>query len=191
MKLVGSINHWRADPSGWIGSAIMLGFAGIAAWRWQGSGLLFYALTFLRDVAAGWFLLTRRKDLIERRFGAADLLAYVSSALPLLYFSPSVGSSSITLLASNILAIFGFAIATVALFELGPSFGVSPANRGRVTTGIYSYFKHPMYAGYVLAELGLVLVNSQNSVIFLASLGLYGLRTLHEQKALSVDSTRR
>lgn len=186
MKLAGSINHWRADPSGWIGSVIMLGFAGIAAWRWQGSGLLFYALTFLRDVAAGWFLITRRKDLIGRRFGSPDVLAYVSSALPLLYFSPSVGSSASALLASNILAIFGFAIATVALFELGPAFGVSPANRGAVKSGVYGFVQHPMYAGYVLSELGLCFVNPWNVPLLATSIILYSMRGRLESAALEL-----
>ncbi|HAZ11547.1 MAG: hypothetical protein A2X86_22485 [Bdellovibrionales bacterium GWA2_49_15] len=180
MKLVGPINHWRTDPSGWIGSVVMLGFAGIAAWRWQNSGLLFYALTFLREIAAGWFLLTRRKNLAQQRFGAGAVFAYVSSALPLMYLSPSAGSSSNALLASNVVAIFGFAIATVALFELGAAFGVSPANRGAVKSGVYSFVQHPMYVGYVLAELGLCIVNPWNVSILAASIILYALRSYLE-----------
>jgi protein-S-isoprenylcysteine O-methyltransferase Ste14 len=187
MKLAGSINHWRADPSGWIGSVIMLGFAGTAAWRWQGSGLLFYALTFLRDLAAGWFLLTRREALVEQRFGAADVLAYASSALPLLYFSPSVASSASALLASNVLAILGFAIATVALFELGPSFGVSPANRGPVKSGVYGLVQHPMYAGYVFSELGLCFVNPWNVTLLATSMVLYSLRGRLESAVLKTS----
>ena len=190
MKLVGPINHWRTDPSGWIGSVVMLGFAGIAAWRWQSSGLLFYALTFLRDLAAGWFLLARRRDMAKVQFGLGDMLAYVSSALPLLYFSPSVGSSANTLLASNVMAIFGFTIVTVALFELGPSFGVSPANRGAVKSGVYALVQHPMYIGYVVSELGLCILNLWNMVFLATSIVLYLMRGCLEGAVLRlrVDS---
>jgi protein-S-isoprenylcysteine O-methyltransferase Ste14 len=184
MKLFGPINHWRADPSGWIGSVIMFGFAGIAAWRWQSSGLLFYALTFLRDIAAGWFLLTRRNDLIERRFGSPNVLAYVSSALPLLYFGSMAALPLTMLLISNVLAVLGFGLATVALFELGPAFGVSPANRGTIKSGVYGLVRHPMYVGYVLSELGLGIANPLNMPLLATSILLYVLRGRLESAVL-------
>jgi len=185
MKLVGPINHWRADPSGWIGSVIMLGFAGIAAWRWHGSGLLFYALTFLRDFAAAWFLLVRKKDVARLTFGCGDILAYMSSALPLFYLGTRAGTSATALLFSDVLVTIGFVIATIALFELGETFGVSPANRGRVGSGIYAIYRHPMYLGYILAEVGLCFLDPRNVVILVLSAALYLVRTLLEDRTLN------
>jgi hypothetical protein len=78
------INSFRSDSAGWIGTGVMAAFTAIALWRWSNSGLLFFALAALRDVAAVWFLLTRKPDQVRRKFGAVDVLAYVSSALPLM-----------------------------------------------------------------------------------------------------------
>jgi len=87
MKALSHFNHWRADPAGWVGSVIMFIFAVIAAFKWQSTGLVFYALVILRDVAASWFLLTRKQASQKMAFGFQDVLAYVSSAMPLVYFS--------------------------------------------------------------------------------------------------------
>lgn len=191
MRITLPINSWRVDPTGLIGAFIMLGFAAIAGWRWYDSGLIFYALTFLRDVAASWFLLTRNADSARRKFGLADLLAYISSATPLMYLSPKEDLSVSLLATSNCFAIVGFAISTIALFELGRSFGVSPANRGKVSSGVYKLFPHPMYFGYGIAEIGMVLLNPINMLIFLASSTLYYSRAKQEDKILSPSLTFR
>ncbi len=183
MKNAIPINDWRTDLTGRIGAVIMLGFAAIAGWRWFDSGLIFYALVFFRDVAAVWFLLTRNATSTRRQFGVTDILAYTSCAMPLLYFAVANTTANI-LLISNILAIAGFTLSTLALFELGNSFGVSPANRGTVRTGVYKLFRHPMYVGYVVAEFGMVLLNPWNGIIFLLACGFYLTRAKLENKFL-------
>lgn len=188
MKLIGPINHWRADPSGWIGSVIMLIFSGIAAWRWHYSGLVFYVLTFLRDIAAAWFLLSRREDSAERNFGRDDVLAYLSSAMPFVYLGRQLDTSMSAIVISDSLAVLGFGLATVALFELGSAFGVSPANRGRIQSGVYRYFRHPMYFGYFVAELGLCFLNPSNLGILPFSSLLYLYRAKCESAALASRS---
>ncbi|HLE12703.1 MAG TPA: isoprenylcysteine carboxylmethyltransferase family protein [Bacteriovoracaceae bacterium] len=110
-----------------------------------------------------------------------DLLAYISSALPLLYL-PAESASSFAALASTLLAIAGFTISTLALLDLGTSFGVAPANRGIVRSGLYRYLRHPMYAGYVIAEVGFVLLNPVNAVILAASFFFYILRAKLENR---------
>jgi len=161
----------------------MLGFSGWAAYRWINTGLLFFALTLFRDVAAAYFLLVRHPDKSVRQFGMADVLAYVSSAMPFVYFSG--GQNPVELVAAfNGLAIIGFALATVALFELGGSFGVSPANRGMVRTGIYKFVRHPMYLGYAIAESGFLLFGPKNLGFFIMSATLYFLRARAESKIL-------
>lgn len=184
MKLIGSINHWRADSSGWIGSATMLLFSGIAAFRWQSTGILFFGLLFFRDIAAAWFLISRNPSLTNRKFGWIDLLAYVSSATGFMYFGDSHPLFAQAVLVANILSIVGFSIATIALFEIGTSFGVSPANRGFINTGIYRAIRHPMYAGYVVAEIGFILLNPVNLIVFIFSLILYVGRAKLENQML-------
>lgn len=178
------INTFRSDPTGWIGSGVMLAFGAVALWRWSQSGLLFFALTALRDCGAAWLLLIRnpRNQSEDRR--AISALAYASSALPLFYLGPTVTTSTPVEMAAAILTIVGFAMATVALFELGPSFGISPANRGVVRSGLYRRLNHPMYVGYALAEMGFVLLNPFNLAVFVLSLGLYYQRGKSEKHLL-------
>jgi len=137
-----------------------------------------------RDVLAAGFLLTRRPSVGAKVTGTRGrglaMLAYVSSAIPLFYFGP-VGEVSPGLrLASDFLIIGGYALATLALIELGRSFGVSPANRGWVASGVYRWTSHPMYVGYAMAELGLVFLNQWNAGIFVISSGLYFFRATVE-----------
>lgn len=183
MKLIGSINHYRTDSSGWIGSGVMFIFALIAGYRWHTSGLIFFGLLIVRDLAAAWFLITRKTNLEKTNSRMIETLAYVSNAWPFIYLislSPLPNAAFF----SSILAILGFTISTLALFDLGSSFGVSPANRGAVRTGLYRYIRHPVYSGYMISEFGFVLLNPINLLVWVISGGLYFARTKVEDRVL-------
>lgn len=193
--MLGRINSFRADPTAYMGAVVMLGFSAWAGWRWFHTGLLFFLLLLVRDVVAAWFLVTRRPNMAEMSVGRAEWLAYLSCALPLFYFAPTHSHGFAVSLLAGLLPIAGFTLATVALFDLGESFGISPANRGRIGSGIYQKLSHPMYLGYVVAELGLVLLNPVNVVIWCTSIALYYSRALRELAVLDprvgAESTKR
>lgn len=176
-----SINSFRADPSGWIGSIVMLGFAGYALYRWHLSGFIFFLLLVLRDIVAAWFLLTRNPSSLEESSRFSGVLAYVSSGWAFLYLSADQREATASLIASC-LSIAGFLLSTLALFDLGKSFGVSPANRGVVRSGVYSYLRHPMYVGYVISEAGFIVLNPWNGILWAISVILYALRAIIENK---------
>lgn len=178
--VLGRINNFRTDPTGHVGALVMLGFAVWAGWRWMHTGLLFFLLLLLRDVAAVWFLVTRRPSRTRRTSWWPDAIAYLSSSLPLLYMAPTSTHGLAVGLVANLLPVVGFALSTIALLDLGESFGVAPANRGRVTSGIYRFLRHPMYTGYAIAELGLVLLQPWNFGIYVLSVGLYWRRARME-----------
>ncbi len=182
-KLIGKINNYKVDSSGWIGSVIMFIFALIAAYRWHTSGLIFFALLVVRDLTASWFLISRKPRKEKNDSRLSEVLAYVSSSCPFIYLN-SMHSLPQAGLVSSILAIIGFAISTLALFDLGGSFGVSPANRGVVRTGLYRYVRHPMYSGYAISELGFVFLNPVNLIIYCISIVFYLLRAKLESKIL-------
>ncbi|HXH75385.1 MAG TPA: isoprenylcysteine carboxylmethyltransferase family protein [Bacteriovoracaceae bacterium] len=177
-------NNYRSDSSGKIGAVIMLIFSIYAAYRWNATGFLFFALLFLRDVIAVWFLLTRNPDKKQNEFGLVSILSYVSAAFPFFYLGSSWRISTQIYMILNIFSILGFGLAALALLDLGKSFGVSPANRGKVTSGVYRYFNHPMYIGYAVAEFGLILLNPINAIIYCLSMSLYFYRAKVEEKTL-------
>lgn len=160
----------------------MVGFGVVAFYRWQQTQLIFFLLLVLRDFAAGYFFF-RRQPAHSRGSRTLTVLAYASSAMPLLYFGSTVSSKAL-FLASDLLAIVGFLIVVLATVELGTSIGISPANRGLVRSGIYRYIKHPMYLGYVVSEFGLVILNPLNAVFMVLSTSLYVIRAATENKVL-------
>lgn len=171
------------DNGKYLGSIMMFGFGAIALYRWHQTQLIFFLLLVLRDFAAGYFFLKRTPA--EKKSGKAmSGLAYISSAMPLLYLSPTAADKEL-LFTSDIMAILGFLIVALATIEIGTSIGISPAKREYVQTGIYKRIKHPMYTGYVVSELGLCLINPLNVVIAGFSLSLYKLRAQNEQKIIT------
>lgn len=177
-------SNYRSDSSGKLGAVIMLVFAVYAGYRWSATGFIFFALLFLRDIVAAWFLLKRNPDKKHNEFGLVSILSYVSAAFPFFYLGASGQISTQAYLIFNIFSILGFGLAALALLDLGKSFGVSPANRGKVTSGVYRYLNHPMYIGYAIAEFGLILLNPMNAIIYCLSMSLYFYRAKVEEKTL-------
>lgn len=167
---------------------MMFGFGVLAFFRWQQTHLIFFLLLVLRDLAAGYFFLKRKPSSVKSNF-AVSMAAYISAALPLMYFQASEPVKSL-MLASDLLAILGFLLVVLATLELGTSIGITPANRGLVRSGIYARIKHPMYLGYVISEAGMVLLNPVNAAFFIISISLYIFRAKSENRILSFDYDR-
>lgn len=76
------------------------------------------------------------------------------------------------------LSICGTVIVGISCIDLGRSFGVSPALRPYIQSGIYRYLKHPMYLGHLLMELGILIAEPswRNGSIVALSWLLYRYR---------------
>lgn len=89
--------------------------------------------------------------------------------------------------------ICGIAWQLFAKLSLGRSFGLLPANRGVVSTGAYRFMRHPIYAGYLLSEIGFLLANF--STRNLLAIGIWMLlqigRISLEERVLSEDADYR
>jgi protein-S-isoprenylcysteine O-methyltransferase Ste14 len=172
--------------SGRIGAFLMFGFGVLAVWRWLQTDMLFFMLFALRDFLAAGFMF-RRREAVAKGSISHQCIAYLSSALPLLYQGATNAIPPMLATIQSLLVIGGFALVTFATIELGFNMGVSPAKRGqKILTGVYRYLSHPMYTGYVIAELGLVLINPAiNGVLFIASVGLYIYRSRLETQILA------
>lgn len=175
------------DNGKYLGSIMMFGFGLLALYRWQQTHLIFFLLLVLRDFVAGYFFL-KRESAQATSGKLVSLIAYLSSAMPLLYFGPDHATKEM-LLASDILAIIGFLFIALATIELGTSIGISPAKRSLVKSGIYKWVSHPMYVGYALSELGMSIINTNNIIILVLSISLYSLRGKTEVQILSNRQT--
>jgi protein-S-isoprenylcysteine O-methyltransferase Ste14 len=164
----------------------MLTFGVISFLRWRTSGELFFLLLFFRDSIAAFFLVRREKAQVNGSNLIATI-AYISSGIPLLYFSAPYGmETKLVKLSADLLATVGFLVVSWATIDLGTKLGVSPAKRGeKVTRGLYRFTNHPMYLGYTIAQFGWLFINNWNLPIYTASIILFFIRAKQENKILN------
>ncbi|WP_404822916.1 methyltransferase family protein [Burkholderia metallica] len=87
----------------------------------------------------------------------------------------------------------GIACQLCAKLSLGRSFGLLPANRGVVSVGAYRFVRHPIYASYLLSEIGFLLANySARNVFMITTWMLLQIgRISLEERVLSEDADYR
>lgn len=90
---------------------------------------------------------------------------------------------------STTLVVAGAAIALGAKLSLRRSFGIVPANRGVKRGGLYRFVRHPMYSGYIINQIGLLLVyfSLWNVAIYAVAWLAFLARAKEEEKFLSQD----
>lgn len=82
------------------------------------------------------------------------IVGVVGTMLPMLLVPSGNGWSG-----GVIFLIAGVALALGAKFSLRRSFGIVAANRGIKSKGLYGAVRHPMYLGYFLANVGVLMLN--------------------------------
>jgi protein-S-isoprenylcysteine O-methyltransferase Ste14 len=72
---------------------------------------------------------------------------------------------------------------------LGRSFGLMPAHRGLVCTGIYGLVRHPIYAGYLVTHVGFLLAHPSgwNLALLVVSDVALLVRATYEERTLARD----
>jgi protein-S-isoprenylcysteine O-methyltransferase Ste14 len=119
---------------------------------------------------------------------ASALRVWISRAaalvpLGLLYSTESGGLDFVGMA----LIILGTSLACLSLIDLGKSFGVSPAVRPYVASGIYRLIPHPMYLGHMMTEAGMFAVSPtmRNGFIIAVSWTLYMIRMHWESELIA------
>ena len=102
---------------------------------------------------------------VFRRAPAAvdrSMRARVLTALSLLG-PPLVRPSLIAPIAPEVVTVgvsaLGLLVVIAGKMSLGRSFGLIPANRGIVSTGLYRLVRHPIYLGYLITHVAFVAAN--------------------------------
>ena len=134
------------------------------------------------------FILIRRKTEVITKRPSDWLIAFIGTFLPFLFVP--VGSTPIVPVAVAVLIMFtGIAVHLTAKLTLRRSFGVVAANRGIKVNGPYRLVRHPMYAGYMLVQIGFLLGGPTlpNLILIMACWVLIIMRIKAEEHVLSQD----
>jgi protein-S-isoprenylcysteine O-methyltransferase Ste14 len=127
----------------------------------------------------------------RRTDDSAALAAALFGTFLGLAFQP--GGAVISAPLSLTLGFLGVIVASVGYLSLNTSFGLTPANRGIKTDGLYRFVRHPIYSSYLPLDVGYVLGNASliNVGILLLLLIAFLVRIHYEEELLMHDERYR
>lgn len=183
-------------PQGWLRPAVLDRIEQVAIvvlWiflvqRVQVSGNPYAPLLLLSETAVAAFTLIRRPtQKLSMRLG--DWLLATTATCAALLIIPGVILVPALAPLGVALVIGGNVVQGWAKLVLRRSFGVAPANRGIKISGPYRFVRHPMYAGYALVHMAVLILmfSPLNVVIYVISWWAQILRIVAEERLLSED----
>ena len=131
-------------------------------------------------------IVRRSAGTVDRTWSARLLTMFATFGPPLVRpYSVAFAPESVTITISAI----GLGIVVLGKLSLGRSFGLIPANRGIVCSGLYRLVRHPIYLGYLLTHIGFVAANPAdwNLCILAAADVALMMRAVREERTLAQD----
>jgi len=154
---------------------------------WRSPSL--YVLLLLLSEALPFALILIRKPSSTVSNRPSDWLVSLSGSVFPLLIVPAPAAPMLPGAVCIWIIMTGMFVQLSAKIVLGVSFGIVPANRGVRTLGPYRFVRHPMYAGYTLTHVGLLLAmpSALNAVLYAAALAFQIARTSREERILMRD----
>jgi protein-S-isoprenylcysteine O-methyltransferase Ste14 len=138
------------------------------------------------------FTVLRRAPAVVDRSMRARVLTTLSLLGP-----PLVRPSSVAPIAPEVVTVvlsaLGLLVVIGGKLSLGRSFGLIPANRGIVSTGLYKLVRHPIYLGYLVTHFAFAAANPtvwNVAILVAADLALMA-RAVCEEETLARDEAYR
>ena len=130
----------------------------------------------------------RRPALSVDRSRRGRLLTAISMAGPPLV-APIAGVGLVPDAWTAAASTAGLLVIIGGKLSLGRSFGLVPANRGVVSTGLYRLVRHPIYAGYLVTHAAFVIANPRlwNVALLVTTDFALLLRAIQEERTLQAD----
>ena len=149
-------------------------------------------LLMLSETAVLIFVLCRRPTQAVSMELGPWLMAITATAAPLM-IQPGYNVFPALAPVGVVLLLVGNVAQVLAKLSLRRSFGIAPANRGIKADGLYRFVRHPMYAGYLLVHIGVMVMmpSPLNAVIYTIGWWAQIRRLLAEEVLLGQDPAYR
>lgn len=130
-----------------------------------------------------------RRSSVSTSTQVKDWVAALLTVAMSMLFQPTEWHYWFAKSAGSILQGVGVMIQLVALASLGRSFGIVAANRGIKQSGLYSWVRHPLYAGELIFFTGFLLtsLSSINLILWFGVLCGLVIRSWAEENHLCLD----
>jgi protein-S-isoprenylcysteine O-methyltransferase Ste14 len=145
------------------------------------SELLVVVMTLFRRPAA----------VVDRGFRARALMTLSVLGPPLVH--PVANMALASQLLSGTVSALGLLVVIGGKLSLGRSFGLIPANRGIVSTGLYRLVRHPIYMGYLVTHIAFLAANLSvlNVTVLVVADAALLARAVCEEATLAKDPAYR
>jgi protein-S-isoprenylcysteine O-methyltransferase Ste14 len=134
----------------------------------------------------------RRPSQTVDRSVRAHIVTTLSLMGPSLVMPTSV-SALLPEIATVVVSACGLLVVICGKLSLGRSFGLMPANRGVVSSGLYRLVRHPIYMGYLITHTGFVAANPTiwNVMTLVGADAALLVRAVCEERTLALDPAYR
>ena len=131
------------------------------------------------------YLIRRPARTVSRRWG--DWTLAFGGTFGGVLFRPAGAHPEWGVSIGLVLQLVGLAVCVASFLALGRSFGFVAADRGLVRSGPYAVVRHPIYASYLLLQLGYVLqsISLRNALVMLFASGCNVGRAVVEDRVLA------